>query len=166
MQTVSHGIYLLSKRKPVTELTTEKELDHTYILQNSNPVVILYTATINRSGRIVNINKKQSRHNMKPNTINWKANKKGKNIFQQDCDQNSMKWSFIDIDEHHNVSVTQLLKSQCHLLLLLSVHCWLNFKDLLSAKLSPLCHCNSKCNMKSWLMDLMVYAIPHKIPPT
>lgn len=78
MQTVSHGIYLLPERKPVTELTTDKELYYTYILQNSNPVVILYKATINRSGRIVNINKKQSRHNMKPNTINWKANKKGK----------------------------------------------------------------------------------------
>ena len=70
MQTVSHGIYLLPERKPVTELTTDKKLCYTYILQNSNPVVILYKATINRSGRIVNINKKQSRHNMKPNTIN------------------------------------------------------------------------------------------------
>lgn len=40
---------------------------------------------------------------MKPNTINWKANKKGKSVFHQDYGENSMKWSFVDIDEHHKV---------------------------------------------------------------
>ena len=44
-----------------------------YILQNSSPVMILYMTTIKRSGRNVNMNKKQSRHNMKPNIINWKT---------------------------------------------------------------------------------------------
>ena len=54
-------------------LTAFSYYKHTHVLQNSSPVTILYITTIKRNGRNVNMNKKQSRHNMKPNIINWKT---------------------------------------------------------------------------------------------
>lgn len=38
--------------------------------------MILYRATTKRTGRNVNMNRKQSKHSMKPNTINCKKEKK------------------------------------------------------------------------------------------